>query len=167
MVLKLKQNVVAFGLAASLLATSLIPTGQAFASNTETAVPQKQYVAVGSNSYANAKSEVVVTPEGVKVKAVEIAIKALDKVITSPVTRWALEKIFDKETVDLVISKSGKIFSVFDEFVYAFELTVEEIAAAAKSRIIQELGDTVGKGAAQMIGQVVEWLIKYGSKILF
>ncbi len=36
-------------------------------------------------------------------------------------------------------------------------ITVEEIAAAAKSRIIQELGDTVGKGAAQMIGQVVEW----------
>ncbi|MBE0343524.1 hypothetical protein E4V51_25040 [Paenibacillus sp. 28ISP30-2] len=107
-----------------------------------------------------------VSPQGVKVKAVQIAIKALEKVIDNPVSRWALEGLFDKETVAVVIKQNRKIFSVLDEYLYAVDMSVNEIAAGAKSAIIQELRGVVDKGIAEGVGQVVEWLIKYGSKIV-
>ncbi|MGW8956242.1 hypothetical protein [Paenibacillus sp. NPDC055715] len=44
-------------------------------------------------------------------------------------------------------------------------MSVNEIAAGAKSAIIQNLRGVVDKGIAEGVGQVVEWLIKYGSKI--
>ncbi|PZD94273.1 hypothetical protein DNH61_17820 [Paenibacillus sambharensis] len=108
----------------------------------------------------------IIEAQGVKVKAVEVAIKALEKVIDNPVTRWALEAVFDEDTVAAVLKQNKKIFSVLDEYLYAVDLTTREIAAGAKDAIIRELRGVVGKETAQSIGQVVEWLIYYGSKIL-
>lgn len=100
--------------------------------------------------------------QGVKVKAVQLAIKALDSVIDNPVTRWALEAVFDKETVAAVIKNKNKVFSVLDEYLYAVDLTTREIAAGARSAIEQQIKGTTG----QLVGQVVEWLIYYGSQLL-
>ncbi|MBP1312359.1 hypothetical protein JOD82_005504 [Paenibacillus sp. 1182] len=107
-----------------------------------------------------------VSTQGVKVKAVETAIKALRYVIDNPVSRWTLEKFFDTETVAAVIKYNNKVFGVLESYLGAVELTTAEIAAGARSAIVQELRGVVSKGIAEGVGMVVEWLIYYGSKVI-
>ncbi|MEK4664256.1 hypothetical protein [Paenibacillus sp. SAF-068] len=132
----------------------------AYASSSE--IIEKKAQATAPNSNVITVVEPVTEIQGVKVKAVQLAIKALESVIDNPVTRWALEAIFDEDTVKTVIKNKNKIFSVLDEYLYAVDLTTREIAAGARSAIQQQI-----KGApGQIVGQVVEWLIYYGSQLL-
>ncbi|AET57391.1 hypothetical protein HPL003_03055 [Paenibacillus terrae HPL-003] len=86
--------------------------------------------------------------------------------IDNPVSRWALEGFFDKETVAVVIKNNNKIFGVLESYLGAVDLTTAEIATGARSAIVQELRGVVSKGLAEGVGQVVEWLIYYGSKLI-
>jgi hypothetical protein len=68
--------------------------------------------------------------------------------------------------VAAVIKYNNKVFGVLERYLGAVELTTAEIAAGARSAIVQELRGFVGKGIAEGVGMVVEWLIYYGSKVI-
>ncbi|MGW9527974.1 hypothetical protein ACWHAM_09535 [Paenibacillus terrae] len=155
---------------ATVLLFSVIAPFAAFAETSSVDVTYGASPSVDANTVAppvpSVQPEGEVSTQGVKVKAVEIAIKALRYVIDNPVSRWALEGFFDKETVAVVIKNNNKIFGVLESYLGAVDLTTAEIAAGARSAIVQELRGVVSKGLAEGVGQVVEWLIYYGSKLI-
>ncbi|MGX4585326.1 hypothetical protein [Paenibacillus chitinolyticus] len=85
----------------------------------------------------------------------------------SPVARWTVEKLFGKDAVDALVSNTSKITSWLDRYLYAVELSVNELGALARQEIPVILKNAgVSKGIAETTGQVVEWIIKFSYQIL-
>lgn len=166
---KLAKKTVLSSMATALLFSVITPFA-AFAETPSAIVTYGTSPTVDANTVVPSAPSVQpngeVTTQGVKVKAVQIAIKALRYVVDNPVSSWALESFFDKETVAVVIKHNSKIFGVLESYLGAVELTTAEIAAGARSAVVQQLRGVVSKGLAEGAGQVVEWLIYYGSKII-